>query len=118
MNKSIFAAVAVAISMTSVVPAQAGLWKVLTGETYKEYAHRTNAERIEKNLTWQWTKDDWKAAAIGVAIVAPIIANPITLSGSGRASCEAAGIVTKAFAAANGFGSADVGKTFCVTSGF
>ena len=69
------------------MPAQAGLWKLLTGETYKEYAHRTNQERIEKNLTWQWTKDDWKAAGIGVAIVAPMIAvGPI--GGSSAAACN------------------------------
>ena len=67
MNKIIISAV-IAATMTSAMPAQAGLWKLLTGETYKEYAHRTNQERIEKNLTWQWTKDDWKAAGlIGVA---------------------------------------------------
>ena len=83
--------------MTSAMPAQAGLWKLLTGETYKEYAHRTNQERIEKNLTWQWTKDDWKAAGIGVAIVAPLVAGAgaagaaIGTCGVGSPTVDAAG---------------------------
>ena len=83
MNKIIISAV-IAATMTSAIPAQAGLWKFFSGETYKEYAHRTNKERIEKNLTWQWTKDDVKFA---VPIL--IMAAPLVLSGVGSAGAAA-----------------------------
>ena len=110
MNKFITSAV-IAATIVSAMPVQAGMWKLLTGETYKEYAHRTNQERIEKNLTWQWTKDDWKAAAIGVALVAPLVAG--AGAGGGAATCIGVDTGIKHVIDPTG-----VTKVDCIISGF
>ena len=88
-------------------------------QTYKNYAKKVNAERKELGLkNWQWSPTEVKVMGpVVVAAAGLILIGPIPLSGKG-AKCAVSGIVTAGFAAANpGVVAADVGKTYCITSG-